>query len=160
MPYKNYVLLIAFSLVLICCSLAACRSAAEPSRLEARLGKQTVQVLSAPKEVFMSAASKGERGTFVRDSKEFKLTEAQVKALQGHLLSDRGYEFDMQKKCLFIPQYALHFVGTGEATVIVSTLCKQLKIIAEGKTTTLDYDPMGETFSAFCRGLFESQNNK
>lgn len=105
------------------------------SQFKDKVGKEAYQVFSNPKHVKVE----GQRS----------LSGPEIQELQSYLLSDKGYIFDRTKKCLFIPEVTITFDNGDQVIVMVSTICKQIKIIHGEKTLILDTDPMAEEFENY-----------
>ncbi len=105
------------------------------SQFRSKVGEETYQILSNPKHVKIE----GQRS----------LTESEIHKLQTYLLYDKGYIFDRTKKCLFIPEITFTFDNGDLVVVMVSTICKQIKIIHGEKTLILDTDSMAVAFHSY-----------
>lgn len=105
------------------------------SKFQERVGKETFAILSKPNHVKIE----GQRS----------LTDREVEELNALLLQDKGYIFDRTKKCLFIPEVTFTFEKKGKVVVIVSLICKQIKVVNGDKSIILDTDPMEEELEDF-----------
>ncbi|NGX43702.1 MAG: hypothetical protein K940chlam7_02002 [Chlamydiae bacterium] len=126
------------------CVLASQQNAVPYTKLERRVGTETVETIAHSKVVAVGYV----------DSEEHLLSPEQTEKLEEILLQDKGYYFDKTKKCLFIPEIVFKFHHHEEVTILVGISCNQIKIIRPAeKSIILDYDPMGGKFHAFCRNV-------
>lgn len=58
------------------------------------------------------------------------------------LLSDSSYVFGLTKRALFIPEFALDFVGEKKVKILFSPSSEQIEVLQEGnKSKKIDMDP-------------------
>ena len=57
------------------------------------------------------------------------------------LLSDSSYVFGLTKRALFIPEFALNFVGEKKVTILFSPSSEQIEVLEEGSKSKIDMDP-------------------
>lgn len=119
-------------------TLAACSlKPNNPSQFEQRIGSKAYQSLN-----------KASAAVIITKETEKKLSPEQVEKLKTLLLRDEGYIFDRTKKCLFFPQHTFSF-DDGQTQVIISQVCKQIKVVSGDKGVILDYDPMQQQINEF-----------
>src|ERR1700733_5646726 len=129
------------AMVLLACEAAPKKEKIPLSQLQERLGKETIESIAYPKGVDVARMVKIQ-GHFVFDTNRRALSANEVEQLQKLLLNGNGYIFDKQKKCLFIPELAFNISGKKELIILVSPICKQIKIDDSKRAVVLDYDPM------------------
>ena len=143
---------IALGLVLMLCATSCSKNDAqsqrETSQLEKEIGKDNLQILKSPNQVFKFSVIRSLDLPYVPMSREVALTKEEISQWQNVIINDKSYHFDIKKKVVFIPSVALRFVKDKEVVVLLSPLAKQLKIILPGKTVTPDYDPAQEQVAA------------
>lgn len=131
-----------------CCSKKDEHSKHEVTLLEKEIGKDNLEILKSPNQVFKFSVIRSLDLPYVPMSREVALTKEEVLQWQNVLVNDKSYHFDLKKKVVFIPSVALKFIKDREVVVLLSPLAKQLKFILPGRTVTLDYDPAQEQFAA------------
>lgn len=65
------------------------------------------------------------------------------------LTSDENFNFEVMKKCVFLPEILITLKGAEEVQVLVNVACSQLKITDGEESKLLDYEPAKEDFNAF-----------
>jgi hypothetical protein len=76
-----------------------------------------------------------------------------VAKLKEILLSDKSYLFNIQKKCVFVPEYALEFKLRGNAMLLLyAPTCKEFKVpYGRFKAQIIEIDPSYEQIEALLK---------
>lgn len=102
------------------------------------VGKETSNTIINAEDIIVTDVHKG---------RKLNITPEQMKTFISVVTDDSSYVFDMNKRCLFVPQLSFEFKGAPEVTIFVSMLCNQVKIISGDTSTILDYDFVKDEFN-------------
>lgn len=113
---------------------------------EERFGKGYLNAINLSDLLTIGKVQPDGFGGFTLEEKEVALSAKDLAALKELLLNDDSYLFDIEKRCLFVPEYLLRFKRGEKATLLLfSPLCKQLKMpYANFKQLIIDIDPSFE----------------
>lgn len=86
------------------------------------------------------------------------MNKEDISSLKDILLNDKSYLFDVRKKCVFIPEYALEFYVKGQKMLFLyAPLCKEFKVpYGHFKEQIIEIDPSFEKIE----GLLEKYKNQ
>lgn len=134
------VLIISFLLILSIICLANSGESQIGSQFINAVGKEAANTLANTQEVVV---------TDIRRDRKVNISSEQLKLFRSFVTNDSSYIFDMKKRCLFVPQLSYEFEGSPKATVYVSMICNQIKVVSEDESTIIDYDLVKDKFNEF-----------
>lgn len=147
--------------------VAACQSSSEGKnkKLEKRLGKEAIDTLKAPDDVFIFSVDPTQKENYNGKEplillEESNLTDSQKNSLKMILLNDSSYDFEKTKKCVFVPEIGFRFKKEYVVTVLVSLNCNQMRFLIDEGRVTLDFDPINEEMAKLTREILAKPNNK
>lgn len=147
------------TIILLGCEPKSKKEKIPPSQFQEKVGKETLELIVNPAAVSVAGIIKTQGG-FVFDKNWKTLSVGEIEQFKKLLLNDNGYILNKQKKCLFIPEIGLRIDGKKELVILVSPLCKQIKIDDSKRAVVLDYDPMAEEFTSFAKSLLGENHEK
>lgn len=113
---------------------------------EVRLGQAYLDQVNNANRIVLSKVSESPPKGYALDENTVELSEHDIAALKDILLDDKSYLFDVRKRCVFIPEYALEFYVKGEKLLLLyAPLCKEFKIpYGQFKSQIIEIDPSFE----------------
>lgn len=134
-------------------------------RLEEKVGEQVVSVLRSSEAVQVFRLGPPPVPTIERLG-DYPILETgpyltldQVGELRGLLLNDEHYQFDLLKRCVFVPDVGYVFqTENDEVGVFISFSCKQVQICFEGNCLRIDIDSMLEMLEGFSWKVLNSND--
>lgn len=109
----------------------------------------------------VSDTIKNSHGVIVTDihkERILHISSEQLDSLKSYVTNDSSYIFDMQKRCLFVPQLSFEFTNSPHVTLFVSMICNQVKIVSGEKSIILDYDLIKDDFNSLIENLIKNTN--
>lgn len=154
-------------------SVAACGAGAQgngggagPSaRVAAFLGQDAVALIAAADRVepFLlkaalapdAKAGPGILAGYAWKARGADLAPGAVAEVKRLLLDDASYDFDVAKKCVMVPDYALRLhAGARHLDILVSFACSQWAIAGKGDSRVEDFDPVAGRLKAVVETVF------
>lgn len=122
--------------------------------IESQIGSKFINTVS--KEITDAIANTEEvLVTDIRTTRRLNISLEQLKSFKSYVTKDSSYIFDMNKRCVFVPQLVFEFKGSPNVTIFVSMICNQIKIISGDKSIILDYDLVKDEFNTLNEELIK-----
>lgn len=125
------------------------------------LGSEILDIIKNPEAVesYKIKIKKSARGTGIAGYPIIKrgpgLTTQQIDQIRSVLLDKNTYLFDVVKKCLFLPEYALKFrKGASEVVVLLCFSCEELTFVYNGRELLEDFDNATPKIRGLIQTLF------
>lgn len=157
----NYILslLAGFSVLLLAlaCSPEKVQKEEKDRLIVQTIGDEAFDKLSSAHRIAVMKVKPEPSGNFQVQGQALLLNSKQMQKLLMLLTDDNSYLFDVTKRCLFIPEYALQIQGEESLLLLLSPSCKQIRFlnVHENKHLTLDIDPSFESVMSVVK---DSQN--
>jgi len=142
MQIYPYLLIISVLVLFSSCSSTHRPIAKNHSRLEQKVGSQTIKVITEANEIlaFQAEPKVPYEYTLIGDEEEVNTEDSRT--ISALIVNDENHIFDLTKSCLFVTEYGLRFIkDEHEVVILLSPSCEQLLVIDGDKKTVIDSDP-------------------